>query len=271
MLPNIPTRKIIPKASKTFTVKPWNSEGEGEKILLYAETGMGKTTLASLADAVFIGLDDGGRKIKHPITGTELKHIEGIETFEDLRDALHQCQMFDDKVYAIDTITLAEGLAENFVIRTIPTGGDRPQSVKNMEGYGYEKGYKHLYDTMKLLLMDLDILVKQGKSVILIAQQMTYNVANPGGENYLCNGPRLYNSKRWSVMALFMEWADHVLRIDYQDVFVKKGKVSSDTTRVILTKDEVYYKAKSRTLTEPVISFANQQDDSLWKFIFGGK
>ena len=34
------------------------------------------------------------------------------------------------------------------------------------------------------------------------------------------------------------------------------------------TKEETYYKAKSRTLDEPVIAFSTKDDDSLWQLLF---
>ena len=85
------------KANKTFQVAVWGSDNEGEKIIMYADSGMGKTTLASmLPTPTFAGLDDGGRKIRHPITGEKLKNIPGIETFADFRAATQQQDLFND-------------------------------------------------------------------------------------------------------------------------------------------------------------------------------
>ena len=68
------------RAIKTFQVKPWSGGDEGEKAILYSDSGMGKTTLSAMSpNSVFIGLDDGGRKIKHPITGEDLNYIPGID------------------------------------------------------------------------------------------------------------------------------------------------------------------------------------------------
>jgi len=260
--------------AKQFTIEQWDGSTSGEKVMLYAETGMGKTTLASMSpNPVFIGLDDGGRKLKHPQTGELLRHIPNISTFEDVRAALGACLTLDCDTVVIDTGTILESWAEAYVLKTVPT----PQTAKqkNLESYGYGKGYKHLYDAMRLPLLDCDRLIEAGKNVIVICQSVNNKKANPAGDDYLCNEPRLYHSRAYSVLLMWCEWADHILRIDYQGTWVKKtnpdasfGKVSGDVTRVVQAKEETYFKAKSRTLDDPVIAFSTKDDDSLWTLMF---
>ena len=261
-------------AAKQFQIEQWDGSKTGEKIILYAETGMGKTTLASMApNPVFIGLDDGGRKLRHPQTGELLQHIPDVNTFEDVRVALNACLTLDCSTVVIDTGTILESLAETYVLRTV--AGPQSSKPKNLEAYGYGKGYKHLYDAMRLPLLDCDQLIEAGKNVIVICQSVNNKVANPAGEDFLRNEPRLYHSRQYSVLLMWCEWADHILRVDYQGTWVKKktkdanfGKVSGDTTRVVQTKEEAYFKAKSRTLDDPVISFSTKDDDSLWQLLF---
>ena len=263
------------KPNTKFQIEQWDGDKTGEKIILYAETGMGKTTLSSMApDSVFIGLDDGGRKLRHPKTGELLKHIPDVNTFEDVRGAANACLDLDCGTVVLDTGTvLQDKYAEPYVLRTV--SGPQNSVCKNLEGYGYGKGYKHLYDTMRLPLLDFDKLIAAGKNVIVICQSVNNKIANPAGEDYLCNEPRLYHSRLYSVLLLWCEWADHIFRIDYQGTWVNKknkqdayGKVTGDTTRIIQTKAETHYKAKSRTLDEPVISFSKKDDDSLWCLLF---
>lgn len=258
----------VKKPVKTFTVTPWDSSNEGEKILLYSETGMGKTTLSAMAPRpVFIGLDEGGRKIRHPITNELLNVIPDIETFEDVRAALQQPDLFKDgETAVIDTVTILEDFAYPYLFRNIPK--ENGTKVTNIVMYGYNKGYQHLYDAMKLILVDCDRLIHQGKNVILVAQSVSNRVSNPGGDDYLRDGPRLYAGKP-SVEALYCEWADHILRIGFQDMLVEDKKIRGTTTRVIFAKQELHFRAKSRTIEEPIIAFADKTDDSIWKFIFG--
>ncbi len=261
-----PAARPAPVVAKDFTPEDWDVE-DGEKIILYSDTGMGKTSLSLLApDPVFLPLDDGGRKLRHPATGRPLKRIPNLETFADVRAALQQVDLFNDyKTVVIDTITVLEGWAEPHTFATVP--GPKGSKVVNIEGYGYNKGYKHLYDTMNHILSDCDELIRRGKNVIMVAQAIPHRISNPGGEDYLRDGPRLYAGKP-SIEALYCEWADHILRIDYINAFMKDKKISGDTSRAVLTQPELYFRAKSKNVDEAVVSFADKADDSIWQFMF---
>ncbi len=253
---------------KKFKVASWD-ESRGEQLLLYGDTGLGKTSLARLAPRpVFIGCDDGGNKILN-IDGSHLKRIPDVETFADVRSALQQHDLYTDYDTAvIDTATILEDWAEDHVVKTIPT--EKGATVKNLLGYGYNKGYKHLYNIMKLILQDCDALTRSGKNVIIICQGINNSVPNPGGEDFLRHGPRLHIDKTWSIEALYCEWADHILRVAYFDNLVSKDrKIVGTTTRAVFVQPEPHFRAKSRTVKEPVVSFQDDTDDSIWQYIFG--
>ncbi len=228
-----PKPKAAPAPVKAFSVGPWSDEGEGERILLYAESGMGKTTLGALSPRpVFIGIDDGGKKIKDPRTGEDLQKIHGIETYSDVRNALQQPALFKDYDTAvIDTFTLVEGLAEPFMFSTIKH--EKGGTVTHLEGYGYGKGFKHLYDVMVPFAADCDRLIRTGKNVILLCQSMNVKRANPGGEDFLESGPKLSHpaSEKNSVRRFFVEWADHVFRIDHHGMQVDKDHKAKGGSR----------------------------------------
>ncbi len=282
MPPKIPASRpstTRPKTTaKQFQIETWDGTQSGEKIILVADSGMGKTTLSAMApNPVFIGLDDGGRKILHPQTGERLRHITNKDaagneipfTFADVRAALTACLELDCETVVIDTITILEHLALEWTLKHV--AGPKGASVVNIESYGYNKGYRHLYDTMRLPLLDCDKLVAAGKNVIAIAQSINHRVANPSGEDFLCAGPRLYNGKP-SIVSLWNEWADHILRIGYQNMTVsKEKKAAGDTTRLIYAKPEVHFMAKSRTLESDSYTFNDKSDDCVWQHLFAEK
>ncbi len=268
--PKQPAPSVAPKRTqKTFKVRSGDSTPKGKKIIIYADTGMGKTTLASMApNPMFIDPDNGCDELKHPITGEDLNErcIEGIETFMDIRDVLSQYDLIDGyETVVIDNATVLQDLAEPHVFATVP--GPNNSTVTNITGYGFNKGYKHLYDAMKSVLADCDALINRGKNVIIIAQSISNRVSNPGGDDFLRDGPRLYAGKP-SIESLYCEWASHIFRIDYADMWVKDRKITGETTRVVYTQPEVHFRAKSRTLKDAVISFDKPADDSLWTFLF---
>jgi len=277
-----------PKPTRTFKVSPWTGEGEGEKIIAYGDTGIGKTTLMSmLPNPIFIGVDDGGRRIVNPKTDKPVDHVPGIDTFEDVRAAIHQPNLFPaGSSCVIDTLTRVEVLAERFVLDTIPKASKGKGAVvlaKNLKDYGYNEGSSHVRDTFRMLLQDLDTLVRRGVNVGMICQEQAITVANPEGSDYLRACPRLHHDKQYSTMLEVCEWADHILRVGYLRTMVdieadrSVGKAQSDATRAIFVGGAQDFLAKSRTLGlfvdddgSPVscVSFANPADGTIWEYIF---
>ncbi len=267
--------------NKTFQVAVWDGSEEGEKIIVYADSGMGKTTLASmLPTPVFIGLDDGGRKIKNPITGESLKYIPDIETFADFRTAVQQQDLFNDyETLVVDTGTILEPLALAWTIENIKTS--KSETAKSIEHYGYGAGHRHLYDTMRLPLADFDALIRRGKNVCILCQMQQVEIANSGGENYLCDAPKLapkHGKQTPSIWGMWVEWADHLFKISNEGVIAAKdsdkakiAKATSTGNRIIhVHAPEVHYKAKCRERIPPrfpVVSFDNPADDSIWRFL----
>jgi len=276
-----PTMKAPPSAAmsarsayipsnKTFTIADWHGSNEGEKIIVYGRSGIGKTTLASMTpDPVWIGIDDGGRKIRNPVTGKTLRYIPGIDTFDDVRSALRS-NVFDEcKTIVVDTITYIQALAQEATFRRVKleNGG----WAENIEDYGFHKGYRHWYDTMRYLLDEFDVHVRAGRNIVLLAQRATIKRANPGGEDFICEAPDLYNDRGVSILDAYIAWADHVLRVDHANVIVnKQKKAGSANIRAVYVHPEIHFEAKSRTIpTEyAVVQYAEPKDDSIWRLIF---
>jgi len=285
MPPKAPSRQVQTTPSKTFIVEPWTGVGEGEKIVGYGDTGMGKTTLFSMMpNPVFLGLDDGGRRIVNPKTQQPINHIPGISTYEDVRNVLQQINLFPEgSSCIIDTTTILEQFTELYVVENVqlPKGG----KARNLKHYGYNEGSAHVIDMFRLILQDLDVLIRRGVNVGLICQEQAITIANPEGLDYLQACPRLHHDRQYSLMLEVCAWADHVFRINYLHTTVRAegeritGKVTSrDSTRAIYIGGAMDYRAKSRTLNRFVteagesieqIAFANPADNSLWTFIFG--
>lgn len=264
---------VVPKQpAKQFAVAPWTGSGQGEKVILYAPSGMGKTTLASMApDPVFIGVDDGGRKILNPKTGRPVLHVSGIETFGDVRDALQSSVFGNHATAVIDTVTMLQHWALPYMFATIPH--EKGNRVSSVEGYGYGKGYRHLFDLMHGILADCDRLVRMGKNVILIAQEAAVAETNTAGENYLKSGPNLHHSDKASVRKDYIEWADHVFRIGWEGAAVADRKITPVKGRMVSVHPDATFEAKSRTLGADcaAVTFTDPADDSIWSLLFGGE
>ena len=272
---------VSARVAKVFSIRPWTSEGQGKKIVMYGKSGIGKTTLAAMAPgAVFIGVDDGGRMIPNSKTGEPVNAIPDIVGFQDVRDVLHQKNLWPEGcTVVIDTVTKLDEQMEPYIYEHYKTaqGG----TVASMRKYGWD-GPAHQLECYRLLLSDLDALVRTGRSVILLAQLAQITLANAEGMDYLEDGPKLQHNKQYSVRLELCEWADHVFRIGYADFRVaadhdkaRVGKVqATDAVRSVYTGGAQHFIAKSRPINgyriPTVISFAEAGDDSLWSFVFGG-
>lgn len=270
------TKPSSAQPKKTF--KAGTSSGKrGRKIIIYAASGMGKTSLSVMAPKpIIIPIDDGSCDIRDPFTHELVPNVLDCHTFADTRSAMQQYSMYDPhETVIVDTITKLQDLSHVYMFVTVPH--EKGHTVNSIEGYGFGKGYRHLYDTMKLLLQDADELVRRGKNVIFIAQCIPRSIPNAAGEDYLCNSPRLYpGSKNLpSVEAMYCEWADDVLFINHAEAKVTAGKIKGEATRAVFAASELHFKAKTRVLSDgntipPVISFDAVDDDSLWLYLFEG-
>ena len=263
-----PPAKKQTMSAKQFTIAAWTGAGEGEKVIVYGESGIGKTSLCRLlSNAAFIGVDDGGRKIRK-LDGTPLDRVPNIECFEDVRAAL-QSNVFEsvDNII-VDNVSELERWALSATFRRIKIG--QGKTADNIEDYGYHKGYRHWHDTMLLILSDCDRWIRKGKNVILVAQSTTVRIANPAGEDFLKQAPELHHDSSVSTLNPYIEWADHVFRIGYSHIAVTDGKAGSTNERAIFVHPEIHFYAKSRTIPAEfsVVEFKSAKDDSIWRLLF---
>lgn len=274
--PKAPPKSAAPvstRPKKKFTTDKWDTDGRGKKIVLYARYGMGKTTLAALAPKpLFVALDEGGLDIKHPITGEPLDFISGVESYEDVLDVMDQSDIMDGfETMVVDHVTELEERSVPFVLRTIPN--DKGNFVKNITAYGYNKGFDHMHDAMRAVLVRADRLVAKNKNVIFLAQSHPIKSTHPEAEDFLMEAPHLHNRGQASNVALINSWAGEVYRIGYTDINVEDKKATGGSQRAVYVHPEAWYYAKSRVIPveNKVISFESPQDSSIWQFLFGGE
>ena len=274
-------KKIESKTLGRFTIAPWQTKNVGERIDFYGSGGSGKSTIASLADNPgIIPLSDGSKEIRKPDGGL-INHISGVETFQDLRDAIVEPGLWDgcDTIIIDDTSEL-EVLAEQHVVKNYPPPPkcrNRPTSLRQ---FGYD-GAGYLVEVMRLILNDLNTLVYQGKNVVLISHERLVKIAAAEGFDYVEGGPDLQHNSQYSVRNTVYNWCDHVVQIDFADKTItldehdKAAKIDASDERVIYTQKSAQFLRKSRQLKSTgkalpsIIAFESPTDDSFWKFIKG--
>lgn len=242
-----------------------------QRIGIYGPGGIGKTSLACRAPGpvALFDFDSSLPVLKPTLGGLDIKVVEDVHTWQDLREALHAKDMWGSiRTIVIDSLTRAEQLGIAHTVQNVRH--EKGGTVTSIEGYGFGKGYKHVYETMLALLGDLDQHVRDGRNVILIAHDCTANVPNPEGEDYIRWEPRLQANSNGNFRLAVKEWLDHLLCVRF-DVAVKedskdRGKASGSGTRTIYPVEQAVHMAKSRSLREPLIY--EDGNTEVWQKLF---
>lgn len=237
-----------------------------QKIVIYGPGGIGKTSLAATIAKIgmnpfFIDLDDGTKFM-------DVGRTEPVpETFTDVTSCVQQLIKTDYDPVVVDSFTKAEELTTAHTLATVKH--EKGHFVNSIEGYGFGKGYTHVYESFLLLLQALDTAVRAGKSIIGICHECTANVPNPMGEDFIRYEPRLQSppSGRGSIRHRVKEWCDHLLFVGW-DVFVTEdGKASGSGSRTIYPVEMPTHWAKSRLISDPIPY--DQGSFEVWKQLFG--
>lgn len=224
----------------------------GQRVVIYGTGGIGKSTLACLAPGpvAFIDADESLPILRSQLEGHNIPLPLPVEVngWRECRDALKSSGWDKIKTIVIDTVTKLEEWCLEYTLQTVPHESGR--KVSRIEDYGFGKGYRHVFDTWRGLLGDLDSHSRAGRNVILIAHEATSTVPNPRGEDYLRYEPRLQDSKAASIKHKMKEWADHLLFLGYDVVVDDKGVAQGSGTRTLYTSEMPFCMAKSRTTNE---------------------
>jgi len=253
------------------TIKPRSLSFErgvrrtAEKIVVVGCGGVGKTELCSLMEHAgvvpfFIDLDEGSGEL-------DVFRAEPTpQTFEELQSAIAlAAEQNGVGALVIDSLTKAEELVVEYTLRTVPH--EKGHEVKSIEGFGYGKGYVHVFEKFLLLLQSLDSVARQGIRVVAVCHDCVEKVPNPAGDDWLQYQPRLQSPpKVGKVRERVKEWCDHMFYLGF-DTAIFNGKAQGSGTRTIYTTERPAYWAKSRRLDGTPIVFEKGKS-TLWQKLF---
>lgn len=239
------------------------------KTIVYGPGGVGKSELCALLSLV--GVKPLVIDLDNETGHLDVARVE-VDNWTDLRAACQDKNLLAPfGALVIDSFTKAEEYARIWVLENIKK--EKVGLVKNIEDFGWGKGFTHIYETFLLLLADLDAVCRSGKHIVATAHDCTDIVPNPLGEDWLQWAPRLQHQGKGkaSIRLRVKEWATHLLYIGY-DVSVSKGdddkagKAKGVGTRTIYPKELPSHFAKSRTLEDPIPY--EKGSAALWEQLF---
>jgi len=238
------------------------------KTVIYGPGGVGKTELCALiaecgVNPLFLDLEQGSKF-------HDVKRIDSIDSWDDLRSVLHDHSLFSDfDAVVVDSLTKAEELATRWTIENVKH--EKGHFVDSIEGYGFGKGLTHVYETFLQLLSDLDAHHRRGRHVICVAHECTANVPNPTGEDWIRYEPRLQSpaSGKASIRHRVKEWCDHLVYVGFDTAVSKDGKATGAGTRTIYPIEMPAWWAKSRCLSDPIPY--EQGSAEFWKQLLQGR
>lgn len=227
------------------------SARKGHRVVLYGTGGIGKTSLACFIGgrSAIVDADESLSVLKGQLeaVGASVPVPVEADNFATLLSALRSSGWDGIDNIILDTATKIEEWCVAWTLKNVKH--EKPNvKIESVEDYGYGKGYQHVYDSFLPLLAALDVHVRQGRNVILIAHECTSNVPNPKGEDWIRYEPRLQSpsSGKASIRHRIKEWADHVLFLGY-DVESKDGVGQGHGTRSLYSSELPFCMAKSRT------------------------
>jgi|WetSurMetagenome_2_1015567.scaffolds.fasta_scaffold94728_2 hypothetical protein len=273
-----PPKPAPPKAagSNGATAQPTRAMGvsrgtvnAGQKIVLFGPGGVGKTELWWLLDS--IGIKTLGIDIEGSANFLDVTRVDPApESFDEVRAVLHDYALLNTfGAVAIDSLTKLEEFAIADTFLKVPH--EKGNKVSSIEGYGFGKGYMHVYETFLQILGDLDAVSRRGIHIICTCHDCTATVPNPAGEDWIRWEPRLQSppSGKGSIRHRVKEWADHLLFIGFDQYVTEDGKAKGSGTRTIYPAELPTHWAKSRLLSDPIPY--TRHDATLWQQLFQPK
>lgn len=205
-----------------------------QKVVIYGAEGIGKSTLASkFPDPLFIDLEGGTSQL-------DVKRIDSIQSWKELGATLGEIFKTNGicKTLVIDTADAAENLAREHY---------KEDKGMEYEAVPYGVGYAEFAQLVAALISTLDLLIKKGINVVVLAHAQIRKFEQPD---------ELGAYDRWELKLskktapLFKEWADMLLFCNYKAnvaVNEKTGKAkASGGKRVIYAQHSASYDAKNR-------------------------
>lgn len=231
------SRMVLTAVQKGRVAKP-------HRVVLYGPEGIGKSTFGAGAPSpIFLPVEDGTGHL-------DVARFPKAETWREAREAVRTLlnEKHEYQTLVLDTLDALEPLLWKHMVERDKFADEKQKTpLRDIESYGFGKGYNKALEDWRGLLKDLELLGAKGMHVVLLAHSQVKAFKNPAGDDY-----DRYELKIHSKAAgLFKEWCDSLLFANYE-TFAKKDQATKrvrgiDTgARLIFTERRAAYDAKHR-------------------------
>lgn len=236
-----PPKPVQPKPSRmTLGAVVKGKLQQPARVVLYGVEGIGKSTFGADAPSpIFLGAEDGTSQLDVTRFPSPEAWPEVLEAVRVLANETHEY-----KTLVVDTLDWAEPLLWRFICQRDSTVAS---PLKNIEAYGFGKGYQAALDEWRIFLAALERMRNaKGMHVVLVAHSWIKPFKNPEGDDYDRYEMKLNNK----ASGLVKEWADAVLFANFEVLTAKDDRkrirgVDSDA-RVIHAQRRAAFDAKNR-------------------------
>lgn len=208
------------------------------RMMIVGVEGVGKSTAgAAMPNPVFLCGEDGlvGPQFAETAHFSPSSWAEAMQFLDELQADAHGFQSV-----VIDTLDWLEPLLYAHVVAAA-----KKPDIRNIEDFGYGRGYVFAQAEARLFLAKLDRLNDSGLAVLILAHCQVKTFRNPAGEDYDRYEPKV-NAK---IAGLFREWCDAVLFAQFDQYITKDGnkaKAVGGQNRVVHTVHSAAWDAKNR-------------------------
>lgn len=232
------------------------------KVIMYGETGVGKSTFAANAPNPIGISPEGGLDLVKRQDGAELEQFENIATWDQLIGAIDFLIKEDHayKTLVIDTADWVEKLAHAKII------GSSGKDINRVNG-GYGSG---LRDTERLhmeLISKLTQLWNNGMHIVVTAHYQVKEVKDPESihdyDRYQIKCDERVASiwREWSTALLFAKFEV----LTHQKEEQNRARAVGDGERLVCTQNRPAYQAKNRYNMPAVLPFT----EDFWSVFIG--
>jgi hypothetical protein len=250
-----------PQAKSKLGLVKKGKLGLPPRVLIYGPEGVGKTSLAADAGALFLDLEGGSGQLdvaRYPFNPGEHDEFRPRD-YEQLCSAIDDLAANPGHGFAAVCIDTGDALEALIHLHLRKKNGN-VSSIEKVGG-GYGKGYRAAVEELRSFQHRLDQLRAQGVIVIVICHSQTVTFKNPEGEDFDRYTLKVHANDKASFAGQLKEWPEIVGFLHFEGGAKKKNPDDDDerargwTTnrRMLELTREAAWDAKWRLLT-PITS-----------------